>query len=308
MNRRYAWALSLLATTLVLILLIYQFPQGIAMNDEIAVQVNAAFTAARKGDYEPVSQLGEQGAKIIPYLQPYLQDEDEMVRLQAVALLTTSDDPTAIPLLALALRDPSQDLRARAALALYERYDPLQLAERPTLGEALRASLDQGNDAAAAILLLSYYPGEPTLAALQALDERAGDAQTELAAWTPVVPVTLVTAISRSRIGDRAARQALLHTSVDGSPAEREFLLSVLREIDSPEVLHALASALDDTQEIGGGVPSGIQPQRRLCDLAVVSLIKRLNLKVNFTVNDQRRFTPTEIDAVRQAMIAGLPR
>jgi HEAT repeat protein len=308
MNRRYAWLLSLLATTLVLILLIFQFPQGIAMNNDIADQVNAAFAAVRKDDYEPVSQLGEQGAKIIPYLQPYLRDEDEMVRLQAVALLTTSDDPAAIPLLALALSDPLQDIRARAALALYERHDPLQLAERPELGEALRASLDQGNDAAAAILLLSYYPGDPTLATLQALDERAGGAQTELAAWTPVVPVTLVAAISRSRIGDRVARQALLQASTDGSLAEREFLLSVLREIDSPQVLHALASALDDTREIGGGVPSGIQPQRRLCDLAVVKLVNRLNLKTNFTVSDQRRFTPTEIDAVWQAMAAGLPR
>ena len=308
MNRWYARSLSLLTTALVLILLIFQFPQGIAMNDDISSQVNTAFAAARKGDYEPVSQLGEQGAKIIPYLQPYLRDEDEMVRLQAVALLTASDDPAAIPLLALALSDPLQDIRARAALALYERHDPLQLAERPELGEALRASLDQGNDAAAAILLLSYYPGESTSAALQALDERAGDAQTELAAWTPVVPVTLVTAISRSRIGDQAARRMLLQTSADGSLAEREFLLSVLREIDSPEVFHALASALDDTQEIGGGVPSGIQPQRRLCDLAATSLIKRLNLKVNFSFSGQHRFTPAEIDTVRQAMVAGLPR
>ncbi|MCP5158095.1 MAG: HEAT repeat domain-containing protein [Gammaproteobacteria bacterium] len=278
------------------------------MNDDFTAQVNAAFAAAREGDYEPVSRLGEQGAKIIPYLQPYLRDESEMVRLQAVALLTTFDDHAVAPLLTLALVDPVQDIRARAALALYEKQDPLKLAERPELGEALRASLDQGNDAAAAILLLGYYPGESTSAALQALSERAGDAQTELAAWTPVVPVALVAAVSQSRLGDQAARQRLMQVSVEGSLAEREFLLSVLREIDAPEVLHALARNLDATTAIGGGVPSGAQPQWRLCDLAVVRFVQRLNLPVNFIVSEGRRFTPAEIDAVRQVIVGGLPR
>lgn len=308
MNRRRVWLLSLVGATLVSVLLVFQFPRGIAMNNDIANQVNAAFAAAREGNYEPVSQLGEQGAGVIPHLQPYLRDENEMVRLQAVALLTAFDDPAAIPLLTQALGDPLQDIRARAALALYERHDPLQLAERPELGEALRASLDQGNDAAAAILLLGYFPDEASLKALEALRDRAGDAQTELATWAPVVPVQLPVAVSLSRLGDRAARLTLLQTSADGSLAEREFLLSVLREIDSLEVLHALASTLDDTHEIGGGAPSGVQPQRRLCDLAVVSLVKRLNLPVNFTVTDQQRFTSGEIDAVRKAMVSGLPR
>jgi hypothetical protein len=279
------------------------------MNDDIAVQVNAAFAAAGQENYELISQLAERGAQVIPYLKPYLRDDNEMLRLQAVALLTVSTDPAAIPLLTLALRDPSQELRARAALALYERHDPVQWAERPEVGEALRASINQGNDAAAALLLLGYFPGESSLKTLQALNERAGEAQTELATWAPVVPVRLPVAVSLSRLGDRAGRLTLLQTSAEGSLAEREFLLSVLRELDSPEVLHALAAGtLSDVSEIGGGVPSGVQPQRRLCDLAVVSFVKRLNLPVNFTVNDQRRFTPAEIDTVRQAMAASLPR
>lgn len=298
--------LPLLGVTLLLLL---QSLQGIAMNNDIAAQVKAAFTAARQENYELVSQLAEQGAEVIPYLKPYLQDENEMVRLQAVGLLTASTDPAAIPLLALALRDPSQEIRARAALALYERHDPLQLAERPEVGEALQASIDQGNDAAAALLLLGYFPGESSLKTLQALNERAGEAQTELATWAPVVPVRLAAALSLSRLGDQAGRLTLLQTSTEGSLAEREFLLSVLREVDAPEVLHALAAGtLNDVSAIGGGVPSGVQPQRRLCDLAVVSFVKRLNLPVNFTVNDQRRFTPAEIDAVRQAMAGSLPR
>lgn len=291
------------------LLLTLQPSRGIAMNDDIAAQVNAAFTAARQDNYDLISQLAEQGAQVIPYLKPYLRDDNEMLRLQALALLTASTDPAAIPLLALALHDPSQELRARAALALYEQHDPLQLAERSGVGEALRASVDQGNDAAAALLLIGYFPGESSLKTLQMLNERAGNAQTELASWAPVVPVRLAAAVSLSRLGDQSGRLTLLQTSAEGSLADREFLLSVLREIDAPDVLHALAAGtLGDVSEIGGSAPSGVQPQRRLCDLAVDSFVKRLNLKINFSIDDHRRFTTAEIDAVRQVMTRSLPR
>jgi len=158
MNLSRARLLPVLGAAL---LLIIQPMRGHTMNDDIAAQVDTAFTAAREGHYELISQLGEQGAKVIPYLRPYVQDTSEMVRLQAVALLTASTDARAVPLLEIALTDASQDIRARAALGLYERHDPGQLATRPELGEALRASVNQGNDAAAAILLLSYFPAKP---------------------------------------------------------------------------------------------------------------------------------------------------
>lgn len=277
------------------------------MNNDLAARTEAAFAAAREGDYQKLSQLGEHGAGIVPHLEPYIRDENEMVRLQAVALLATFDDPSAIPLLAAALGDSLQDIRARAALAFYEHYDPVRLADRAELGEALRDSVDRGNDAAAAILLLGYFPGDATSATLKALAERAGDAQTELAAWTPVVPVGLVVDISRSRLGDRAARLSLLRAGTEGTLAEREFLLSVLREVDAPDVLHALAGNLDDTSEIGGGAPSGAEPQRRLCDLAVVMFIGRLNLQVDFAVTESRRYSADEIDTVRQAIRNTIP-
>jgi HEAT repeat protein len=306
MRNRAISVLPLLGMTLLLML---QPCQGTAMNDDIATQVNAAFTAARQENYELISQLAEQGPRVIPWLKPWLQNENEMLRLQALELLTAAADSAAIPLLTLALRDSAQDLRARAALALYEQYDPLQLAERPDIGEALRASIEQGSDAAAAILLLGYFPDEASLKTLQALDEQAGAAQTELAMWAPVVPVRLPAAVSLSRLGDRAGRLTLRQTSTGGSLAEREFLLSVLREIDAPDVLHALATGtLDDVSEIGGGVPSGVQPPRRLCDLAVISFVRRLNLPVKFTIDDHRWFTPAEIDMVREGIAGSLPR
>jgi hypothetical protein len=100
----------------------------------------------------------------------------------------------------------------------------------------------------------------------------------------------------------------LMDTAASGTPAEREFLLSVMREIDAPEVLHALAATLDDTTAISSGVPSGAAPQRRLCDLAVEQFVQRLNLTVDFNLNSHGRYTPEEINQVRTAIREQLPR
>ena len=278
------------------------------MKEDIADTVAAAFAAVRTGTYEKVSRLADAGPGILPHLKPYVTDGDEMVRTQAVALLATFTEPQAVPLLAAALTDDQQDIRARAASALYANYDPLELAKEPTLEKALGISLNKGNDAAAAILLAGYFPVEDMGKALRDLDARSLDADTELTSWSPPVPVKLAAAISLSRFGEQAARMHLMETAASGTPAEREFLLSVMREIDAPEVLHALAATLDDTTAISSGVPSGAAPQRRLCDLAVEQFVQRLNLTVDFNQNSHSRYTSEEINQVRTAIREQLPR
>lgn len=277
-------------------------------SDSLAARVDQAFDRVRAGDFEQVSQLADAGSAVIPHLEPYVRDDNEMLRLQAVSLLTTFDDPRALPLLKLALADPLQDIRARAALALYERFDPQQLARDADMGKALRASLDQGNDAAGAILLLAYFPGDQSSASLVALRERAGEGLSELHSWTPAVAVTLVSNIALSRLGDRESRLALLERIDAGDLQELTFLLSVLREIDS-KVAHALADAtLGDEREVAGGVPSGVAAPLRLCDLAVVAFSKHFGLDVKFPLDETGRFTAAEIEAVRQALQESLPQ
>lgn len=284
---------------------------GIAMtqSDSLDTRVAQAFERARAGDFEQVSQLANAGAGVIPHLQAYVGDGDEMLRLQAVSLLATFDDARALPLLKQALADPLQDIRARAALALYEHFDPPQLAKDESFGKALRGSLDQGNDAAAAILLLAWFPNEESRSSILALRERAGEGLSELHSWTPAVRTSLVGNVALSRIGDRDARLSLLERIGAGDLKELSFLLSVLREIDSPEVTHALAKAtLADEREVQDGVPSGAEPELRLCDLAVVAFSKDLGLEMKFPVDEPRRFTAAEIEAVRQALRESLPR
>src|SRR5262245_61540454 len=102
----------------------------------LAVEVQSAFEAARAGDFGPSSELARHGPAIVPLLRPYLDSPEEASRAQVVALLGVVGGDEAPGLLAVALTGPSADVRERAALQLYDRFDPAALAKFPVLGEA----------------------------------------------------------------------------------------------------------------------------------------------------------------------------
>lgn len=274
-----------------------------------AERVEAAFDAARSGDFGPSSALAEFGEAVVPLLGPYVADRDEEVRRQAVALLAAIDGEAAIAQLALALSDVSADIARRASVALYENYAPDRLAARPELAAALRESLKQGNESGAAILLLGYFPGAETEAALRGLRDRRGDGLTEVFVWTPVVPVALAVDVALSRLGDQVARDSVMRRIDEGEFDTLAFLLHALREIDAPPLLHALKDAtLDDTREVVAvDRPSGVEPPLRLQDLAVTRFVERLGLAVGFEVSGARRYSDEEIAAVREAIEARVP-
>ena len=101
---------------------------------------------------------------------------------------------------------------------------------------------------------------------------------------------------------------ALLETIEAGALNVLEFLLTVIREIDAPEVLHALKRTLDDSREITSGVPAGAKPRRRLSDLAVNAFIRRLQLDVDFELSDSRRYTAAQVGQVRRKINASIPQ
>jgi hypothetical protein len=277
-------------------------------NDNIKKQVDKAFEAARKGNFGPSSVLQKQGSVIVPYLAPYLNDSSEDVRGQVVALLKVLGGEDALSLLVKALADASADVRERAARALYENYDPLKISKHTDSGTALRQSVKAGNNSAAALLLLGYFPGKETESLLRGVRDRKERSQTKLFEWSPVVMVSLPANISLSRLGDKKSRMALLETIEASSLGELEFLLKTIREIDAPEVLHLLKRTLDDEREVNAGVPSGAEPKRRLCDEAVNAFVNRLQLNVGVQLSDARRYSKAEIDTVRNGINSSIPK
>ena len=272
----------------------------------IETKVESAFQALRKGDATPLSAFPELGPGVVPVVGRYLDDRNEDVRGQAVAILAVVGGESSIPWLAKTLNDRSPELQERAAIALYDRYPSEAVAARKPIGTALRQSAGK-NPTAAALLLLGHFPGRETARILtQAGGQRSR--KTKLHPSDPPVSVVLPALIAGSRIGDQQARRALLERIESAPVEELRFLLRAIQEIDAPEVLLMLARTLDDSRVVGGGVPSGAAPVRRLCDLAVDSFVGRLALKVGFPLNSAGRYQPAQIEQVKRAIRGAIPQ
>ena len=123
--------------------------------ENVAVRVKDAFQIARtSGNFGPSSDLQDLGAAIIPFLAPYLEDSNEDIRRQVVALLKVVGNEAALSLLVKALADPVLDIQQRAALTLYTSYEPMVISSQvPLAGAALQKSVNAGNNSVAALLL-----------------------------------------------------------------------------------------------------------------------------------------------------------
>lgn len=289
-------------------------PKGDAVSESqppaspLAEQLEKAIAAVRQGDYEPISQLTDRAKELVPLLARYANDPSVEVRREVLALVKAGDTPAAVPILIHLLADADSEVQRSAAAGLYG-LDPGALAKHPASAKALAQGVAAGNTASApAILLLGYAPPDAVTPVLQQLCGQGPDHRTKLEEWTPPVPVRLAATVVLSRLGDREARRALLEATTAQDLAVRQFLLGVVRDIDSPEVLHALAAYLDDPRLTGSGAPAGAESQRRLCDDAVNALVRRLKLKVDFPLSEAQPYLPAQIDQVRARLAEAIPR
>lgn len=289
-------------------------PKGDAVNESqpsanpLAEPLDKAMAALRRGDYEPISQLTGRAKELVPLLARYANDPSVEVRREVVALVKAGNTPAAVPVLIHLLADADAEVQRSAAAGLYL-LDPAALTKHPASAKALAQGVAAGNTASApAVLLLGYAPPAAVTSALQELRSQGPESRTKLEEWLPPVPVRLAATVALSRLGDREARRALLEATTEQDLAARQFLLGVVRDIDSPEVLHALAAYLDDTRLTGSGAPAGAESQRRLCDDAVNALVRRLKLKVAFPLSEAQPYLPAQIDQVRARLVEVIPR
>jgi hypothetical protein len=200
------------------------------------------------------------------------------------------------------------DSAERAARELYAAADVEQLMTDSDLTAALRACVSDETHCTAGVLLLGYDSSTASLELLHRLREQSGAESAKLNPWDPIVPLALPVDVALSRLGDAGARSRLLEQAERGSLETKLFLLGVLRDVDAPEVLQALAPTLDDERQVPGGVPSGADPARRLTDTAVDAFIRRLGLSVDFDANGARRYSAAEAGQVKRLLEGSVPR
>lgn len=279
------------------------------VQEALAQQLDNAFQAVGKGDFDPLAALSSRGKELIPLLPRYVKDPRVEVRREVLALLKAAGDKRAIPLLVEMLADADEQLVPEAATALYEQCSSEQIPDRARAVKALAAAFAAGNTSSASlVLLLGYLPGQDSLAALKKARREQADNSTKLHEWTAAVPVPLVADVALSRLGDSEARQRLLEAAAGDDLETLRFLLAVLRDVDAPNVLHAVAHTLDDKRLTGSNAPSGADSPRRLCDDAVDAFVARLNLKAGFPLNDAQTYSAAQIKDIRRMIREALPQ
>lgn len=278
---------------------------ALASNDPKRAEIAAVFEAIRNGDLSQTQSLRKFGAQIIDEIRPYLDDENEDVRREAVALLAAMEDPGAAAALVATLDDDNADIRERAANAVLDHRLRFGDVGAVDPGEAIVAASKKGELSGSAILLLGYSQVGVTV--LQQATTGTRLIKTRDAG--PAVSIGLAAQLALSRRGDKSARAHLESHFADADDNSLIFVLSNIGIIDSPTLLHALAAAtLGNSSPTGLGVPSGAEPSRRVADEAVIAFVKRLSLKIDFDVEDMVRFKPEQIDTVKELIGESIPQ
>jgi HEAT repeat protein len=278
---------------------------GSAMAESASLEsdTKAAFEAVRRGDTSSIGKLVSSGDAAVHAATPFVADSDPVVRREAIVLLAAIGTRDAAKAALPALADGSEEVRSRAAELVFRSVMRDGEDAVPGLAAALaRDAPPQPN--AARLLLAAFTPDNEWML-------REAQSQTRLVKLTnagPAVQASLPAVLALSRRGDREARSVLIERIRGAQASELEFLLQVLGIIDAPDVLHALAGrAFANETNISAGLPSGVEPRRRICDLAVDAFLARFRFDAGVAIDSTRRYSAGEIAKVRQALSARLP-
>lgn len=208
---------------------------------------------------------------------------------------TSNGAPAPCASLVAGLAERSQDSRDRAALAAWRECDRRELSAIPGAGRLLASAAKADHGGAAAVVLLGYFPGETTRSALASLEP---EARVKLLPWDPLVPQRVARDVALVLLNEAEARARLKAALSD--PAAAVFLLRVSRDIHDKDLLATLARLLDDERPAGVGAEG--EPQMRVCDVALESLVQRFGLQPPFRLQT-RRYDASE----RRTVAAMLP-
>ena len=220
---------------------------------------------------------------------------ERLAHVLELASAASSSDTERCDALGGFLPDASYDIRLRAASALYWKCDRQRVGSR--FAKNLCQSIEAGNAEAGAYLLLGYAARAEAEPCLRRAYESG--AKVKLAAASPKpVPASLAVTVAMARLGDQAAKEALV-SRLRKPPAEIAlFLLGALPDIEDPSALAAAVDLLADTREVPRFLTYG---PRTVRDVALEALVARLALRVRFAVQPGTRYSETQVAEVRDA-------
>lgn len=261
-------------------------------------------TALDSGSPAAAAAVIDAGDDAVPELAARLEGAGPGANADIIGLLREIGSALTINTLAPLMADPDYDTRVRASEAVYGAVMTHGAPQDQAFADAVVAAI-QGTPAAGALLSGGFVPDAEAALKAQVTETRL----VKLAASEPPVPAGVAATVALSLLGDAEARTRLEQSIQAGDPAELEFYVTAMAMIDSPTILHALAAAtLANEAPVADGLPSGVEPSRRLADVATEAFVKRLNLDPGFELDETTRYPQDAREKVAALISAAIPQ
>ncbi len=275
-------------------------------NDKEKAQlVEKAFGAVRHKDFQYKNELDKLGKKIIPYLEPYLFDENSLVKGEVLGYLKQYDTPESVHLLAKMLENAATF--DGTADVVYESFKSSSITKHPEIRRAVLKSLSEGGRSLTGILLLSNFADEDVADALRSVAIIGGEETEKLPSLFLSLRYSLAANFALTLIGNADGTSDFLSQIETASIDETFFLLNRLDCIKNKTVLLKMKNIfLKDERvfktaqgEMIVKKPDGTleyqMPQIRLRDLAVEFFVTEFKIKTSFDIDEKKMFTDAEI-------------
>ena len=235
-------------------------------------------------DWTAVEISQQTGPPMVPYVEPYLSNQDELIRLLAVDCIAAAGGPRAPELLIKALRDKNEQVRINAVNALHKQ---LPVGRGAELMAAF--TMDQTRDAYVRQqipMILGRMQAREFLAPLKA---RIADSRQD-------VKDGIIAGASKMGDGDaRSAFGEMLRAARGQLTAE---LIEYVKYLDEPWVIPLLVPALQRRDLAVDLSTHRTEVRRRDCDLAVDEVMRISNVRFSFAMNPLAQYTEPQVNEV----------
>lgn len=252
------------------------------------------------GDGPSMKAIMEQGAHAVPFIMPYLQDDNAWTRENAAILLGCLGDARAIPPLVKVLMDQDRNVRRRSIVALEKitTAGPVRIdeAEMAGLVQCARGADDQAH---LAILILGRVAGPEYIPIVKEIFE---DATSQVAAGGGMAVIgnrkTDACFKALARLGDPEARnrvRLLLQSQSAGDRAQGIEIVSYVGKAMTDELIPLLTDQRD-AADLWPSMPGTYF--LRVCDLAADAIREVYPLEMDS--QKRTRYTDDDLQALQK--------
>lgn len=235
-------------------------------------------------DWTAVEISQQSGPPVIPYVEPYLKNQDELIRLLAVDCIAAAGGPQAPALLIKALGDKNEQVRINAINGLHKHLPVGRGAQLVAV-----FNTDQTRDAYVRQQIPMILGRMQAREFVEPLKARIADSRQD-------VKDGIIAGVSK--MGDGDARSAFGNMLRDARGQRTAELIEYVKYLDEPWVIPLLVPALQRRDLAVDLSTHRTSLRRRDCDLAADEVMRISKVRFSFLMNPLAQYTEPQISEV----------